>query len=112
MAKNIKNKEEQEEFGIAESIVRISASTPIGNLRLVRLSTTAQKLIDRALKEGKSEIPFEGTFIISDVIPTETKIEKAKQYCRDRNIKPTVRNIAKYADVSIATVSRYNNKHK
>lgn len=41
---------------------------------------------------------------------TEERIKEAVEYCKANNIKPTVRNVGKYAGVSIATVSRHGNK--
>lgn len=39
--------------------------------------------------------------------PTKNRVKEAVEYCKANGIKVTVRNIAQYAGVSIATVSRY-----
>jgi len=45
-----------------------------------------------------------------EIVTTESKIEDAIAYCENNGIKLTVRNIAKYTDVSYSTVSRHLQK--
>jgi hypothetical protein len=109
MAKN--DEEPKVEYADTKQF-RVAASTPIGKVVAYKLSVENQKQIEEAIREGKREITFEGVISIDEIEPkdqrpTEERIKEAVEYCKTNEIKLTVRNVAKYSDLSLGTVHNY-----